>query len=133
MVHLNFQAWSFKLYVLSYFQVEQTQSPSLHTIILTNIVKKGDNILKNDIRLSIWSFIYTIYTKSYEISTIKGTVSVMSCDPPCKEGNVWFTTIPLNHSVSVEYRARCPCKCIWIHLYDQLQISEFRLYAFRWS
>ena len=27
---------------------------------------------------------------------VKRTVSVISSDPPCKVGNAWFTTVPLN-------------------------------------
>ena len=27
---------------------------------------------------------------------VKETVSVISSDPPCKVGNAWFTTVPLN-------------------------------------
>ena len=27
---------------------------------------------------------------------IKGTVSVISSEPPCKDDNAWFITVPLN-------------------------------------
>ena len=29
------------------------------------------------------------------VTPLKGTVSVVSSDPPCKEGNAQFTTVPL--------------------------------------
>ena len=35
------------------------------------------------------------YRVLYLINTgMKGTVSVISSDPPCKGGNSWFTTVP---------------------------------------
>ena len=30
-----------------------------------------------------------------DIQRSKGTVSVVLSDPPCKDGNAWFTTVPL--------------------------------------
>ena len=27
--------------------------------------------------------------------TLKATVRVISCNPPCKDTNVWFSTVPL--------------------------------------
>ena len=33
--------------------------------------------------------------KLLKMLDIKGTVSVISSDPPCKDGNGWFTTVPL--------------------------------------
>ena len=32
-----------------------------------------------------------------KMSCLKGTVSVISSDPPCKDGNALFTTVPLKH------------------------------------
>jgi len=32
----------------------------------------------------------------YSINIIKGTVGVIFSDPPCKEGDVRFTTVPFN-------------------------------------
>ena len=40
--------------------------------------------------------IITLYNyKFYHIFHFKGTVSVVSSDPPCKDGNARFTTVPL--------------------------------------
>ena len=42
---------------------------------------------------------YLIFAQSHHreiLSTIKGTVNVISIDPSCKHDNAWFTTVPLN-------------------------------------
>ena len=31
---------------------------------------------------------------SLQATVLEGTVSVILSDPPCKDGNAWFTTVP---------------------------------------
>ena len=38
----------------------------------------------------------------------KGTVNIISSDPPCKHGNDWFTTVPCIWS-RLNYRYQCLC------------------------
>ena len=39
---------------------------------------------------------YKIMKEVCKIYLLKDFVSVISSDPPCKDGNVRFTTVPLN-------------------------------------
>ena len=39
---------------------------------------------------------YCLYLiQTWSDKAFKGTVSVVLSDPPCKDGNAWFTTVPL--------------------------------------
>ena len=48
------------------------------------------SITFSDINLNL--FVPSVNSRSFYI---KGTVSVITCDPPCKDGNIRFTAIPL--------------------------------------
>ena len=58
-------------------------------------------------KINIKVFFIQDYTE-YTICFIKGTVSVISSDPPCKYGNDWFTTVALK-SLSDQVWIRYPC------------------------
>ena len=44
---------------------------------------------------------FILGTVKIKDSDIKGTVSVMSCHPPCQEGNALFTTVPFKQFAEI--------------------------------
>ena len=75
--------------------------------------------------------INNIYIFIYNIHFIKGTVSVISSDPQCKEGNARFTTVPLK-PLCVR-RVQHVCKIIETRLYSAaiscVRCAEFVVYV----
>ena len=63
---------------------------------ITNIQKyqiyMDKNVSWTFLRRNISSFLKSFFLGLY---VIKGAVSIISSDPPCKEGNARFTTVPL--------------------------------------
>ena len=56
-----------------------------------------------------WAGVRTFVSSTLNFKAFKGTVSVISSDPQCKDGNVRFTTIPL---LALTNQGWNKCQCL---------------------